>query len=68
MLEKEKCMQWIKEEFPDVLDNHFNWDMMENLIDWAHENKNVAKGQMINFLTLIVPEITAEEWERFYIE
>lgn len=68
MFDKEKCLQWIKEEFPGCLDNHFNYDLMENLIDWAMENKNVSKNQMINFLVDIVPEITMEEWQQFYID
>lgn len=68
MFDKEKCLKWIKEHFPGCIDNHFNYDMMENLIDWAMKNKNFSKNQMINFLMEIVPEIYEEEWQQFYID
>lgn len=61
MLNKEKLMQYIKEEFPGMIDTHWNWDLLENIINYSIECKNYSEGQLVNFFTDIIPEITENE-------
>lgn len=64
-MNKEEFYNYIKEDFPGTIDNHWNWDLMENIIDYGIENKNYSVGQLANFLKGIIPEVTLEEIERF---
>lgn len=64
-MNKEGLMKYIKEEFPGVIDSHWNWELLENIIDFGIENKNYSVGQLVNFLDEIVPEVTLEEIKRF---
>lgn len=40
--DKDGFMSWLKEEFPGVVDTHWNWDLVENIIDYATKNKKVT--------------------------
>lgn len=62
----ERCLSWIKNEFPECLKTHFNYDSMKNLLIWALEHKCSYQDEMIDFLMSIVPEITKEEWLQFF--
>lgn len=64
-MNKQNFMIYIKEEFPECIDKHWNWDLLENIIDYGIENKNYSVGQLANFLDEMIPEITLEEIERF---
>lgn len=64
-MNKEGLMNYIKEEFPGVIDSHWNWELLENIIDFGIENKNYSVGQLMNFLDEMIPEVTLEEIERF---
>lgn len=64
-MNKEGLMTYIKEEFPGTIDKHWNWNLLENIIDYGMENKNYSKGQLKNFLNEMIPEVTLEEIEQF---
>lgn len=64
-MNKEGLMNYIKEEFPGTIDNHWNWNLLENIIDYGIKNKNYSEVQLVNFLDGIIPEVTLEEIERF---
>ena len=32
---KKEFMSWLKSEFPGSVDNHWNYDLVENIIDYA---------------------------------
>lgn len=66
--DKDGFLTWIKEEFPGVINNHFNYDMMDNLLEYAILNKDYSKIMFIEFLQSIIPEITYEEVEKFIAE
>ena len=34
-MNKEGLMSYIKEEFPGTIDNHWNWDLLENILDFS---------------------------------
>lgn len=36
-------MSYIKEEFPGMIDNHWDWDLLENMLYW-----NMMKNQQRN--------------------
>ena len=52
-------IQYIKEEFPEPMENHFTYSIVENVI------RNAVENNMGNFalyeITAIIPEVTAEE-------
>lgn len=59
-------MSYIKEEFPGMIDNHWDWDLLENILDFAlleYDEKPTEKS--IKFLMCIIPEVTAEEYRMF---
>lgn len=41
-MNKDELMNYIKEEFPGTIDKHWNWDLLENIIDYGIENKNYS--------------------------
>jgi hypothetical protein len=62
-MNKEGLMLYIKKEFPGVIDNHWNWDLLENIIDYAVSMYN--EKALIKFLINIIPEVTYEEYVNF---
>ena len=34
-MNKNGLMSYIKEEFPGTIDKHWNWDLLENILDFA---------------------------------
>lgn len=63
--DKDSFMSWLKEEFPGVVDTHWNWDLVENIIDYATKNKKVSKDQLPYFISDILPEVEFLEVARF---
>lgn len=50
-------------KFPGVIDTHWNWDLLENILDYAISKYD---GQeLIRFLMNIIPEVTYEEYMAF---
>lgn len=62
---KEGFMKWLKEEFPGVIDTHWNYDLVENIIDYAMENKNTDDDELAIFLSSMLPEIEYIEIAKF---
>lgn len=63
--DKDGFMSWLKEEFPGCLDTHWNWDLVENIIDHALKSENVGKDQFCYFLSDLVPEVEMLEVAKF---
>lgn len=69
MIKKEEFLQYMKETFPFMMESPSNYDLMDNLIDYANGNDTSgSKESCIWFLVAIIPEIREEEIRRFYIE
>ena len=34
-MNKDDLMLYIKEKFPGTIDEHWNWDLLENILDFA---------------------------------
>lgn len=62
---KEGFMNWLKEKFPGVIDTHWNYDLVENIIDYAIENKNTGGDELAIFLSSMLPEIEYTEIAKF---
>lgn len=62
-MDKDGFMSYIKEEFPGVIDTHWNWALLENIIDYA---TSLYDGrELIEFLMKFIPEVTYEEYIDF---
>lgn len=61
---KEGFMTWLKEEFPGVVDSHWNYDLVENILDYALRDE-VSKDQFAYFVSDILPEVEFLEVARF---
>nr|WP_142411358.1 hypothetical protein [Clostridium sp. Marseille-P7770] len=65
-MDKEGFMRYVKEEFPGVIDTHWNWDLLENILDFAIlEYDGKPTKELIKFLMYIIPEVTDEEYRIF---
>ena len=65
-MDKEGFMRYVKEEFPGVIDIHWNWDLLENILDFAIlEYDEKPTEELIEFLMTIIPEVTGEEYRMF---
>lgn len=62
---KEGFINWLKEEFPGVIDTYWNYDLVENIIDYATKNKKVSKDQLSYFISDILLEVEFLEVARF---
>ena len=56
-------MLYVKQEFPGVIDTHWNWDLLENILDYA--TSKYDGQELIRFLMNIIPEVTHEEYMAF---
>lgn len=65
VFDKDGFMSWLKEEFPGAIDTHWNWDLVENIIDYAMEQKNTSDDEFAMFLSSIFPEIEYMEVAKF---
>ena len=65
VFDKDGFMSWLKEEFPGVIDTHWNWDLVENIIDYAMEQKNTSDDEFAMFFSSIFPEIEYMEVAKF---
>lgn len=59
MIDKDGFMLYIKENFPGTIDNHWNSDLLENIINYGMEI--FLDCTIADFLLEIIPEITYEE-------
>ncbi len=63
--DKDGFMTWLKEEFPGVIDTHWNYDLVENIIDYATEHEHISKDQFAYFVSDMLPEVEFLEVAKF---
>ena len=63
--DKEAFMNYLKEEFESVFNNHFIYELIDNLIEYAHKHEHVSKDQFIWFLADLIPEVEFGEIAQF---
>jgi len=54
-------MDWVREEFPTALANHFTYDMLENIIDYVLDTTE-TQAEFVEAMLNIVPEVEEDEW------
>lgn len=62
---KKEFMSWLKSEFPGSVDNHWNYDLVENIIDYALAHESISKDQFCYFVSDMLPEVEFLEVARF---
>lgn len=62
---KDAFMNWLKAEFPGCMDHHWNYDLVENIIDYALDHESISKDQFCNFVADMFPEVGFLEVARF---
>lgn len=63
-INKSQLLDYLREEFPESMRNHFTYDMVENLVDWVETHCDglyEAHEMIVN----VIPEVTMEEIEPF---
>lgn len=63
--DKDGFMHWLKEKFPEILNTHWNWELVERIIDYAIKYKNISKDQLSYFISDILPEVEFLEVAKF---
>lgn len=58
-------MEWLKEEFPGVLDTHWNYDLVENIIEYGFKHQIISKDQFCYWLSDMLPEVEFLEVAKF---
>lgn len=63
--DKDRFMAWLKEEFPGVIDTHWNYELVENVIDYATKYEHISKDQFAYFVSDMLPEVEFLEVAKF---
>lgn len=62
---KDGFMTWLKEEFPGVVADHWNYDLVENIINYGFMHEIINKDQLCHYLSDMLPEVEFLEVARF---
>ncbi len=54
-----QLIQYIADEFPEPMENHFTYDMVSNIIKYAA--KNFARNDALYHIAEIIPEVSTDE-------
>ena len=60
IIDVEGLLEYIRENFPNPLENHFTYDLVKNVLNLAN-----SFSYPTLFLEKMIPEITEEEISRF---
>lgn len=61
----EKFVNYLKEQFPGCIEDHWTYDLVKNLIDYAYRTHGHSKGSAKGIIYSILPEVDFEEIDRF---
>lgn len=62
---KDGFMNWLKNKFPGCLDNHWNRELVENIIIYATKHEHISKDQFAYFVSDMLPDVKFLEVARF---
>lgn len=69
----DEFLLYLKDQFPNCMDTHWNYDIVENIINYGIKHNNIAHSQnknnkqnFVKFLLSIIPEITKPEILKFF--
>ena len=61
----EGFMTWLKEEFPGLIDTHWNYDLIENIVEYGFKHEMISKDQLCYWISDMLPEVEFLEVARF---
>lgn len=61
----EVFMDYLKEQFPGCIEDHFTYDLIKNLIDYVYREHGHTKNSARAIIASILPEVTYEELEAY---
>ncbi len=61
---KDAFMEYMRNTF-QCFENHFVWDLVENVIDYASKYEHISKDQFVYFVSDILPEVEFGEVAAF---
>lgn len=56
---------WLNEKFSGCLDNQWNYDLVENIIEYGFKHEMIAKDQLCYWISDILPDVEFLEVARF---
>lgn len=62
---EDEFMEWLKDEFPGAIDTHWNYDLVENIIEYGFKHEMISKDQFCDWLSDMLPEVEFLEVARF---
>ena len=65
LIKVDELMHYLKAEFPSVFNNHFTYELVENLVDYAYKTHGHSKGSARAIVCEILPEVDEEELKQF---
>lgn len=63
----EVFMNYLKEQFPGCIEDHFTYDLIKNLIDYVYREHGHTKNSARAIIASILPEVTYENWRLTYL-
>ncbi len=61
----EVFMNYLQEQFPGCIEDHFTYDLIKNLIDYVYREHGHTKNSAGAIIASILPEVTYEELEAY---
>lgn len=57
--------EYLADQFPEPMRCSFTREMIDNILDHAHDRHHVSKDMFVTFLDKMIPEITFDEIIQF---
>lgn len=61
----EGFISWLNEKFSGCLDNQWNYDLVENIIEYGLKHEMIAKDQLCYWISDMLPEVEFLEVAKF---
>ena len=65
-MQKQKLLDYLRDEFPEPMSSHFTYDLVENVITYADDN--LPRDMVLYHIAEMIPEVTAKELEHLLEE
>lgn len=63
--DKDEFMKWLKDEFPGIIDIQWNYDLVENIIEYGFKYEMISKDRFCYWLSDMLPEVEFLEVAKF---
>ena len=58
-------MEWLKEKFAGCLDNYWDFELVENIINYGFKHEMIGKDQLAYWISDMLPEVEFLDVARF---